>query len=70
MNLVTSFLSSKRVEYYKPDGSFYLFPKILNTKKFRNLSNKKGLFYLNGKYFGGKIYSSHYRFCFEKKKAN
>lgn len=69
MNLVTSFLSSKRVEYYKPDGSFYLFPKILNTKKFRNLSNKKGLFYLNGKYFGGKIYSSHYRFCFEKKKS-
>ena len=70
MNLVSKFLSSKGVEYYKPDGSFYLFPKILNTKKFHTLSNKKGLFYLNGKYFGSKIYNSHYRFCFEKKKIH
>jgi aspartate/methionine/tyrosine aminotransferase len=68
MNFVCNFLSSKGVEYYKPDGSFYLFPKILNAKKFRTLSNKKGLFYLDGKYFGSKIYNSHYRFCFEKKK--
>jgi hypothetical protein len=42
---------------------------ILNTKKFHTLSNKKGLFYLDGKYFGSKIYNSHYRFCFEKKKS-
>lgn len=69
MNFVSNFLSSKGVEYYKPDGSFYLFPKILNKKKFRNLSTKKGLFYLDGKYFGSKIYNGYYRFCFEKKQT-
>ncbi len=66
LELVTNFLESKNVKYYKPDGSFYLFPKIKNNKYFRKVSEKNGLFYLSGTAFG-KIYKDYYRFCFEKK---
>ncbi len=66
MKLVTDFLLSKGVDFYKPEGSFYIFPKILNKKNFKNLSKKYGLFYIGGENFGSKIYKDHYRFCFEK----
>ncbi len=68
MKYVTDFLFSKGVDFYKPDGSFYIFPKILNKKNFKNLSKKYGLFYISGENFGSKIYKDHYRFCFEKSK--
>jgi len=68
MKLVTDFLFSKGVDFYKPEGSFYAFPKILNKKNFKNLSKKYGLFYIGGENFGSKIYKDHYRFCFEKNK--
>ena len=68
MKYVTDFLFSKGVDFYKPDGSFYIFPKILNKKNFKNLSKKYGLFYIGGENFGSKIYKDHYRFCFEKSK--
>ena len=32
MKLVTDFLFSKGVDFYEPEGSFYIFPKILNKK--------------------------------------
>ena len=64
---ITSFLKSKNVEFYDPDGSFYLFPKIKNKKNFTNISNKKGLFFIRGNYFGSNKYNNFYRFCFEKK---
>ena len=66
-NIVTSFLKSKNIEFYDPDGSFYLFPKIKNKAKFIKLSKNNGLFYLPGESFGSNIYKNHYRFCFEKK---
>ena len=66
-NYITSFLKSKNIEFYDPDGSFYLFPKIKNKQNFINNSNKKGLFYIGGSYFGSNKYSNFYRFCFEKK---
>ena len=66
LKLVTNFFDSKNVNYYKPDGSFYIFPKINNKKYFKKVCERNGLFYLNGKAFG-KIYNDYYRFCFEKK---
>ena len=66
MEFITNFLTSKGVDFYKPEGSFYIFPKILNKKNFKNLSKKYGLFYIGGENFGSKIYKDHYRFCFEK----
>ena len=66
-NFVTSFLKSKEIEFYSPDGSFYLFPKIKNKDNFIKLSSKKGLFYIAGQHFGSNIYNNFYRFCFEKK---
>ncbi len=66
LNIVTNFLKSKNVQFYQPDGSFYLFPKIKNLTNFLDNSEKKGLFYLSGSAFGN-IYKNHYRFCFEKK---
>ena len=66
LKIVTNFLKSKNVQFYKPDGSFYLFPKIKNLKNFLNNSEKRGLFYLSGSAFGNK-YKDHYRLCFEKK---
>ena len=68
MKYVTDFFLSKGVDFYKPEGSFYIFPKILNKKNFKNLSKKHGLFYIGGENFGSKIYKDHYRFCFEKNK--
>lgn len=68
MKLVTDFLFSKGVDFYKPEGSFYIFPKILNKKRFKTLTKKYGLFYIGGENFGSKIYKDHYRFCFEKNK--
>ena len=66
LKLVTNFFDSRNISYYKPDGSFYLFPKINNKKYFEKVSENKGLFYLSGKAFGN-IYNDYYRFCFEKK---
>ena len=68
MKYVTDFLFSKGVDFYKPEGSFYIFPKILNKKNFKDLSKKYGLFYISGENFGSKTYKDHYRFCFEKNK--
>ena len=65
MNYVSNFLDSKGVEFYKPDGSFYIFPKILNKTKFKNLAKRNGLFYLSGEAFGNG-YENFYRLCFEK----
>ena len=65
MNFVSNFFTSKGVDFYKPDGSFYIFPKILNKRKFKDLSKKNGLFYLSGDAFGDN-YKDYYRFCFEK----
>jgi len=65
MLYVTNFLKSKNVDFYSPDGSFYLFPKIKNNKNFTKLANKNGLFFLGGKEFGTS-YKGFYRFCFEK----
>ena len=66
MERVSNFLISKGVEFYKPDGSFYIFPKIKNYSNFIKNSNKKGLFFLGGDLFG-KAYKKYYRLCFEKK---
>ena len=66
LQMVTNFLDSKQVRYYKPDGSFYLFPEIKNKKMFLKGAMKNDLFYLEGNAFGN-IYKNHYRFCFEKK---
>ena len=66
LNIVTNFFKSKNVDFYQPDGSFYLFPKIKNLKNFVENSEKNGLFYLSGSAFGN-LYKNHYRFCFEKK---
>ncbi len=66
LQMVTNYLDSKNVRYYKPDGSFYIFPEITNKKIFTHSAPKNGLFYLEGSAFGN-IYKNHYRFCFEKK---
>ena len=66
MEKVSNFLISKGVEFYKPDGSFYIFPKIKNYSNFIKNSNKKGLYFLRGDLFG-KAYKKYYRLCFEKK---
>ena len=68
MSLVANFLKSKNVNFYTPDGSFYLFPQIKNKKKFSQLANKNGLFFLEGREFGNS-YKGFYRFCFEKNKS-
>lgn len=68
--IVTDFLTSKNVEFYEPDGSFYLFPKMKNKRNFMNLSKKNGIFYLGGEHFGSPHYNNFYRFCFEKKEAD
>tara|TARA_B100000963_G_scaffold326562_1_gene313693 strand:- start:3510 stop:4598 length:1089 start_codon:yes stop_codon:yes gene_type:complete len=68
--IITDFLTSKNVEFYEPDGSFYLFPKMKNKKNFMNLSKKNGIFYLGGEHFGSSQYNNFYRFCFEKKEAD
>ena len=66
-NFLTTFLKSKNIDFFDPDGSFYIFPKIKNQRNFFNLCNKKGLFYIKGNYFGSNKYNNFYRFCFEKK---
>ena len=66
LQMVTNYLDSKNVRYYKPDGSFYIFPEIKNKKIFKSATMKNGLFYLEGSAFGN-IYKNYYRFCFEKK---
>ena len=65
MEKVSNFLISKEIEFYKPDGSFYIFPKIKYYSNFIKNCNKNGLFFLKGDLFGKK-YKNYYRLCFEK----